>query len=72
MGAAPRRTDANNRENAQTSRPGGGRDLSATKAAIVAVLDALGFGGKRASKLDVDDYLNLLARFNAAGVHFHA
>lgn len=26
--------------------------------------------GKRASKLDLDDFLQLLAEFNAAGIHF--
>jgi 18S rRNA (adenine1779-N6/adenine1780-N6)-dimethyltransferase len=26
--------------------------------------------GKRASKLDLDDFLSLLAEFNGAGIHF--
>lgn len=31
-----------------------------------------GFGDRRSSKLDVDDFLILLAELNKAGIHFHA
>lgn len=42
------------------------------KAAVEGVLDATGFSDKRSSKLDVDDFLALLAAMNKAGVHFAA
>lgn len=42
------------------------------KTAVEGVLDATGFSDKRSSKLDVDDFLKLLAAMNTAGVHFAA
>jgi hypothetical protein len=42
------------------------------KAVVEAVLVANEFGDKRASKLDIDDFLKLLTDMNAAGIHFHA
>jgi 18S rRNA (adenine1779-N6/adenine1780-N6)-dimethyltransferase len=34
------------------------------------ILEQEQWKGKRASKLDLDDFLQLLVEFNAAGVHF--
>ena len=35
------------------------------------VLQSTGFAEQRASKMDLDDFTLLLARFNEAGIHFH-
>lgn len=40
------------------------------KAKVVAVLDQHGFTEQRGAKLAQDDFLRLLAAFNAAGIHF--
>ena len=40
------------------------------RADVLGVLQATGFAEQRASKMDHDDFLLLLARFNQAGVHF--
>ena len=40
------------------------------KEAVVAVLDGLGISSKRASRMSVDDFLQLLAAFNEKGIHF--
>ena len=37
---------------------------------VIQVLSKIGFMEKRASKLDVDDFLQLLNGFNAVGIHF--
>ncbi len=37
---------------------------------VLGVLREGDFNEKRSSKLDQDDFLELLARFNAAGIHF--
>jgi 18S rRNA (adenine1779-N6/adenine1780-N6)-dimethyltransferase len=42
----------------------------APKPAVEAVLEASGFSDKRAIRCSVDDFLTLLAAFNAAGLHF--
>jgi len=42
----------------------------APKAAVEAVLTETGYGEKRALTLSVDDFLALLAAFNAKGLHF--
>jgi homoserine dehydrogenase len=42
----------------------------APKPAVEAVLEATGFSDKRAIRCSVDDFLTLLAAFNAAGLHF--
>jgi 18S rRNA (adenine1779-N6/adenine1780-N6)-dimethyltransferase len=34
------------------------------------ILEQEQWKGKRASKLDLDDFLQLLVEFNAAGIHF--
>ncbi len=52
--------------------PPGPEGTAAVKALVEGVLTSTGYSDQRASKLDGDDYLVLLAAFNAAGVHFHA
>lgn len=47
-------------------------DLKQVKAAVEEVLTSLGISDKRASKMDIDDFLQLLAEMNKAGIHFHA
>jgi len=49
-----------------------GKPTAPMKALVERVLTDTGFSAKRASKLDVDDFLALLAAFNEAGVHFYA
>lgn len=44
--------------------------LSEVKATVDSVLAATGFAESRASKMDHDDFMRLLAHFNQAGVHF--
>jgi 18S rRNA (adenine1779-N6/adenine1780-N6)-dimethyltransferase len=44
-------------------------DESATEI-VERILEQEAWKGKRASKLDLDDFLQLLAEFNAAGIHF--
>jgi hypothetical protein len=54
---------------------GGGGGLKAVllpvRALVDEVLEATGFAEQRASKMDLDDFMALLARFNAAGIHFY-
>jgi|EP00900_Chrysochromulina_parva_P002836 18S rRNA (adenine1779-N6/adenine1780-N6)-dimethyltransferase len=52
---------------------GGGlkADLLPVRALVDEVLAATGFAEQRASKMDLDDFMALLARFNAAGIHFY-
>ena len=56
--------------------PGGGRPQKrgraseAFKARVLAVLEASGLADARAAKLSQDQFLGLLAAFNAAGIHF--
>ena len=40
------------------------------RAVVDSVLEATGFAEQRSSKMDMDDFLALLAQFNSAGVHF--
>jgi len=44
--------------------------LAEVKATVEGVLASTGFAEQRASKMDHDDFMRLLARFNQAGVHF--
>lgn len=37
---------------------------------VEAILEKEPWKGQRASKLDIDDFLQLLAEFNEAGIHF--
>ena len=53
---------------------GGGKDsaaLTEARMVIASVLHKSGYAENRASKMDQDDFLMLLARFNEAGVHFN-
>jgi 18S rRNA (adenine1779-N6/adenine1780-N6)-dimethyltransferase len=49
---------------------GGESSLSQMKALVEAVLDETEYSDKRAAKMDGDDFLCLLAAFNAKGIHF--
>jgi hypothetical protein len=40
------------------------------KALITEVIEESGFTGQRPAKMDTDDFLKLLATFNAKGLHF--
>lgn len=51
---------------------GGGDGAIDVKAIVESVLTSVGFSDKRASKLDVDDFLLLLDAMNKAGIHFAA
>jgi 18S rRNA (adenine1779-N6/adenine1780-N6)-dimethyltransferase len=44
--------------------------LAETRAVVERVLTETGMSDARAAKLSIDDFLRLLAAFNAAGVHF--
>ena len=46
-------------------------ELLPVRALVDEVLAATGFAEQRASKMDLDDFMALLARFNAAGIHFY-
>ena len=48
----------------------GGGALDATRALVEGVLEATGFAEQRSAKMDVDDFMLLLAKFNEAGIHF--
>ena len=43
--------------------------LDATKALVEGVLQATGYAEQRSAKLDIDDFMALLAKFNEAGIH---
>jgi len=45
-------------------------DSVAFKDQVLAILDATGMSEKRAAKMDIDDFLALLAAFNEKGIHF--
>ena len=55
---------------AEKTRQEARRQFDEVKATVEGVLQATGFAEQRASKMDHDDFLLLLARFNQAGVHF--
>ena len=58
-------------EDAEMGEAGGaGTESEAFKATVVGVLEAIGMEGARSSKLTQDDFLKLLAAFNAQGIHF--
>ena len=40
------------------------------KEVVEGIVDREPWKGQRASKLDLDDFLQLLSEFNAAGIHF--
>ena len=49
----------------------GGKEGQKNIAAIIEeVVSMSKWEGKRASKLDLDDFLDLLAEFNKRGIHF--
>ncbi|EOD14862.1 hypothetical protein EMIHUDRAFT_197460 [Emiliania huxleyi CCMP1516] len=47
-----------------------GRRLQLIHADVMKVLEETGFAEERTAKLDQDDFLRLLAAFNAVGIHF--
>jgi len=47
-----------------------GGPLAEVRATVQGVLEATGFAEGRSSKMDHDDFMLLLARFNEAGIHF--
>jgi len=49
---------------------GDARPFDDVRRVIEGVLDATGFAEQRSSKMDIDDFMLLLAKFNEAGVHF--
>ena len=40
------------------------------RAVVTEVLDSTGYAEQRAAKMDGDDFLLLLSKFNEAGLHF--
>ena len=47
-----------------------GGELAEVRALIEGVLGSTGYAEQRAAKMDLDDFMALLAAFNEAGVHF--
>jgi len=45
-------------------------DTAAARGLVDQVLEATSFAEQRAAKMDLDDFMLLLARFNEAGIHF--
>jgi len=45
-------------------------ELATARQLVDQVLEATGFAEQRSSKLDLDDFMLLLARFNEVGIHF--
>lgn len=61
----------NNKNDAEDQDMEGGKEGQKTIAAIIEeVVSMPKWEGKRASKLDLDDFLDLLAEFNKRGIHF--
>mmetsp|Transcript_4673 Transcript_4673/g.7235 ORF Transcript_4673/g.7235 Transcript_4673/m.7235 type:complete len:319 (+) Transcript_4673:117-1073(+) len=46
------------------------QDNSSTKEKVMGILTEGGYAEKRSAKMDIDDFLRLLALFNQAGMHF--
>jgi 18S rRNA (adenine1779-N6/adenine1780-N6)-dimethyltransferase len=63
-----------NRKTVQSLKSGGDDDAVMDDRSVAQILEDIleheNWKGKRASKLDQDDFLQLLAEFNAAGIHF--
>ena len=63
-----------NRKTVQSLKSGGDTDAEMDDRTVAQILEQIleheTWKGKRASKLDLDDFLQLLAEFNAAGIHF--
>ena len=45
-------------------------DLASIKSVVEGVLEETGYTEKRAARMDIDDFLCLLAAFNVKGIHF--
>lgn len=54
----------------QVGRKRRGKASEGFKAKVMEVLEGGGFGERRAAKMSQDEFLQLLAAFNSAGVHF--
>ena len=50
----------------------GGGPLDEIRAVVDDVLEGIGFAEQRSAKMDIDDFMLLLAKFNEAGVHFNS
>ena len=59
-----------NRKTIQSLNPESMSDDRSIAAILEEILEREQWKGKRASKLDLDDFLQLLSEFNAAGIHF--
>jgi len=51
---------------------GSGGSGGGMKAAVEKILEDTGFRERRAAKVSIDEFLELLTAFNAAGIHFVA
>ena len=69
-GAPPAPTAMADDDEEEEGGGGGGGELDDVRAICDGVLDATGFAEQRSAKMDLDDFLALLAKFNEAGVHF--
>ena len=67
-GAAAADDDAD--DDADGGGGGGGGVLGSARSLIEEVLESVGYAEQRAAKMDLDDFMRLLAAFNKAGVHF--
>lgn len=63
-----------NRKTVQSLKNSGDGDTVMDERPVAQILEEIleheNWKGKRASKLDQDDFLQLLAEFNVAGIHF--
>jgi 18S rRNA (adenine1779-N6/adenine1780-N6)-dimethyltransferase len=59
-----------NRNTAQSLQPDKILDDRPVQQILEDILDREPWKGQRASKLDLDDFLQLLSEFNEAGIHF--
>ena len=62
--------DSHGGGNCNTKRRRRGKASEAFKAKVMKVLEDIGFEEKRGSKMSQDEFLQLLASFNAADIHF--
>ena len=54
----------------QPMQEGEGEGDAGARAVVTEVLESTGYAEQRAAKMDGDDFLLLLSKFNEAGLHF--
>jgi len=68
----PMAMEEDEEEDEDGDRPAGrdGESIAAARALIDEVLESTGYAAQRSAKMDLDDFMRLLASFNEAGIHF--